>query len=94
MKTSIKGGRRRVMPLPPRVVAYNRLKRALDVFGAIFGVLGALAVGKYFVLAMYLFIIGSTSHGILGYKTKNYGLMSVCVVFVLIDIFWILNRSL
>ena len=59
-----------------------------DITGLIFGVIGAILLGKKNRLGFLGFIVGSLAHGILGAMTSNYGLMFTCIIFILIDIYY------
>ena len=61
---------------------------SLDILGLIFGVIGAILVGRVDRRGFLGFILGSTFHGILGLLQANYGLMLTCSLFILIDIYY------
>jgi len=61
---------------------------AFDILGLIFGVLGAILVGNKIKWGFVSFTIGSVAHGLLGYYTDNYGLMTTCCIFIVIDIYY------
>lgn len=60
----------------------------LDILGFVFGVTGALMVGQLNRMGFILFILGSTSHGVLGLLQGNYGLLTTCLTFIAIDIYY------
>lgn len=64
------------------------LLRVFDISGLIFGVLGAILIGNKNKWGFISFIVGSIFHGLLGYYTNNYGLMSTCCIFIMIDIYY------
>lgn len=59
-----------------------------DIVGFIFGVLGAILVGNKNRYGFLGFIVGSISHGSLAIMQGNYGLLSTCLVFICIDIYY------
>lgn len=59
-----------------------------DILGLLFGVLGAILVGNKDKRGFLAFILGSLSHGCLGYFQGNYGLMLTCSIFIVIDIYY------
>lgn len=61
---------------------------ALDILGFIFGVLGAILVGRLDRRGFLAFIMGSLSHGTLGLLQGNVGLALTSAVFICIDIFY------
>ena len=60
----------------------------LDIIGLLFGVMGAIGVGRLNRNGFLFFIVGSIGHGILGYIQTNYGLMTTCLIFICIDIYF------
>jgi hypothetical protein len=64
------------------------LLRFLDITGLIFGVAGAIIIGRKNRLGFIGFIIGSSAHGLLGLLTGNYGLMLTSFTFIVIDIYY------
>lgn len=65
----------------------------LDILGLIFGVTGAILVGKLNKLGFIAFIVGSTAHGTLGLLQGNWGLMTTCLVFIVIDVYFFIEWS-
>lgn len=60
----------------------------LDILGFIFGASGSLCVGLKKRIGFLLFILGSSSHGILGLMQGNYGLLATCTFFIIVDIYF------
>lgn len=67
------------------------LLTVLDILGMIFGVSGAILVGNKDYRGFMLFLIGSISHGIMGALTGSYGLMTTCIIFGIIDIYYFIR---
>lgn len=65
----------------------------LDVLGFIFGVAGAILVGRINRWGLICFIIGSSAHGLMGILQSTYGLVTTCVVFIIIDIYYFIQWS-
>lgn len=64
------------------------LLETLDMLGLLFGVMGAIGVGRLNRKGFLSFIVGSLCHGTLGYIQSNYGLMATCLIFICIDIYY------
>ena len=65
----------------------------LDMNGFIFGLLGAILVcqkNKYGFLA---FVASSANHGLMAFMLSKFGLMSMCSLFILIDIYYFYQWS-
>ena len=71
------------------------LLKLLSILGALFGILGALSVASTFhiLLGYYLLIVGSTLWVVYGYIVKNIPLVSMNLVFTLINLLGILIYS-
>ena len=67
------------------------INKYLDITGMIFGIAGAIMVGQLCAWGFLSFIIGSSHHGLLGYRNKNYGMMFTCIIFILIDVFYLIR---
>ena len=64
------------------------LLTSLDIVGFIFGLCGAILIGRKNKWGFIAFIIGSTAHGIMAYLLVKWGLMSMCAIFILIDAYY------
>lgn len=60
----------------------------LDILGFIFGVAGAILVGRINRWGLICFIIGSTAHGLMGSIQGTPGLVLTCTVFIIIDLYY------
>jgi hypothetical protein len=65
----------------------------LDIWGMIFGVAGAILVGKKIRWGFISFTTGGIGHMLLGLLQGNYGLMITCILFIIIDIYYFIQWS-
>lgn len=60
----------------------------IDALGFILGVLGAILVGQKNYWGFLAFMLHSTCFGILALIDSRYGLLSNCIIFFIIDVYY------